>query len=95
MGLAVVLLVQGHADAGRAPRAQAGGATVAALLGYVGLHAVLVALFAGYIAARAGSGLLTPRQRATFDNCALFWWCGCAQGVAVALLPHATAWAMR
>jgi len=92
---AVFVLVQAHDAAGLAPRAQAWGATVAALLSYVGLHAVLIVLFAGYLVGRAGAGLLTPRQRASFDNCALLWWCGCAQGVLVAVLPHATAWAMR
>jgi len=91
---AFVVLQQAHLDAGLAPRALAWSASVAALLSYVGLHAVLVVLFAGYLAARAGSQLLTSRQRASFDNCALLWWCGCAQGVVVALLPHAVAWWM-
>jgi cytochrome c oxidase subunit I+III len=43
--------------------------------------------------ARVWSGLVTTRQRSTFDNIALLWWGGCAQGVIVALLPHAmVAW---
>ena len=86
-----VALLQAHLDAHLSPAADAWSATVAALLSYVGLHAVLVVLFAGYLVARATAGLLTPRQRASLDNCALLWWCACAQGVAAALLPHAVA----
>jgi cytochrome c oxidase subunit I+III len=90
----LVLMAGAHGAAGLAPRADAWSATVAALLSYVGFHAVLVVILAGYLIARAGAGLLTARQRATFDNSALLWWCACAQGVAVALLPHLLAWWM-
>ncbi|HEY0858776.1 MAG TPA: cbb3-type cytochrome c oxidase subunit I [Albitalea sp.] len=87
-------LLQSHLDAGLTPRALAWSASVAALLSYVGLHAVLIVVFAGYLLARAGAGLLTPREHATFDNCALLWWGGCAQGIVVAGLPHLVAWWM-
>jgi cytochrome c oxidase subunit I+III len=87
----LVLLLGAHQAVDLVPRANAWSATVAALLSYVGLHAVLIAVLAGYLLARAGAGLLTVRQRATYDNAALLWWCGCAQGVVAALLPHAVA----
>jgi cytochrome c oxidase subunit I+III len=91
---AFAMLMNAHADAGLSPRAHAWGATVAALVAYVGLHVALVALFGAYLLARAWAGLLTPRQRATFDNSLLLWACACAQGVAAALLPTIVAWAM-
>jgi cytochrome c oxidase subunit I+III len=92
---AFVALLLAHLDAGLLPKAQAWSASVAALLGYVGVHVVLLGICALYLIARAHAGLLTPRQRASHDNCALLWWCACAEGVAVALLPHAVAAAMR
>ncbi|NML16579.1 cbb3-type cytochrome c oxidase subunit I [Azohydromonas caseinilytica] len=85
------LLLRGHADAGLAPTASGWGASVAGLLGYQGFHMALMALCAAYLAARLWRRLVTPRQRATWDNVALLWWGGCAQGVVVALLPHAAA----
>ena len=85
------LLLQTHLDAGLTPRAHGWSASVAALLSYVGLHTALIVLFAAYLAARAAKGLLTPRQRASFDNCALLWWSACLQGGMVVLLPHAVA----
>ncbi|MDQ7746760.1 cbb3-type cytochrome c oxidase subunit I [Hydrogenophaga pseudoflava] len=91
---AFALLLQAHVAAGLAPRADAWSATVAALLSVVGLHVALLATFAAYLVARGAAGLLTPRQRASFDNCALLWWCACAQGVVAALLPHALSWGM-
>jgi hypothetical protein len=46
----------------------------------------------GYLVARAGAGLLTPRCRATRDNVVLFWCGSAAQGViatiVVARLPQ-------
>ena len=93
-GLGFALLWGGHLEAGLAPRSQGWSAAIAALLGYVGLHVLLLMVFTAYLIARAGAGLLTPRQRASHDNCVLLWGCACAQGVAVALLPHAVAWAM-
>jgi cytochrome c oxidase subunit I+III len=61
---------------------------VAALLSYQGFHGAIVLVLAGYLCARAWQGLLTPQQRATFDNAALLWHGSCAQGIVVALLPH-------
>ncbi|HEX5683817.1 MAG TPA: cbb3-type cytochrome c oxidase subunit I [Ideonella sp.] len=92
---AFALLMNAYTDAGLAPRAHAWGATVAALLAYVGLHVMLVVIFGGYLTARAAAGLLTTRQRATFDNSLLLWSCACAQGIAAALMPPVVAWAMR
>ncbi|KQV91601.1 cbb3-type cytochrome c oxidase subunit I [Rhizobacter sp. Root1221] len=102
IGLAAVLAAGGfglqldaHRVAGLVPTATAWGATVAALLGYQGFHVAVMALVAMFCAARIARGLLRPHQHGTFDNSALLWWGGCAQGVVVALLPHATAWVMR
>jgi cytochrome c oxidase subunit I+III len=85
------MLIDAHATAGLIPRASAWSASIAALLASVGLHGVLIVLFAGYVSARAGAGLLTPRQRASYDNVVLLWCCSCVQGIVVALLPHAVA----
>jgi cytochrome c oxidase subunit I+III len=89
--MACVLLLHAHGRAGLAPRADGWSASVAGLLAYQGFHAVLMAFLAAYVGLRAWHRLITPRQRATWDNVALLWWGGCAQGVAVALLPHAAA----
>jgi cytochrome c oxidase subunit I+III len=70
------------------PKADAWSASIAALLSYVGLHSVLIGIFAGYLLVRAGAGLLTPRQRATYDNIALLWGCAAVQVLVVAALPH-------
>jgi cytochrome c oxidase subunit I+III len=87
-------LFQQHAAADLDPRATAWGATVGALLGYQGFHLAIMAILVVVLVARIAQGLVTPRQRATRDNTALLWHGACAQGVVVALLPHATAWAM-
>jgi len=92
-GFAILLL--GHEAAGLAPRTNAWAATVAALLGDQGLHGGLLLLLATYLCARAWRGLVTPRQRATFDNTALLWHVSCAQGVVVALLPHVVVAGLR
>ncbi|WP_343731346.1 cytochrome c oxidase subunit I [Duganella sp.] len=55
------------------PVATAWGATVAALLAYQGLHAVLLAILAVYLWLRSWSGRLTTVNRATLDNCTLIW----------------------
>jgi cytochrome c oxidase subunit I+III len=89
-----IALLQLFGDAGLDPRAQAWAASVAAMLAYVGLHVVLMLIFTGYLVARAGAGLLTPRQRASHDNIVLLWGCGCAQAVLAALLPHAVVWGL-
>jgi cytochrome c oxidase subunit I+III len=88
------LLMAAAGASGLNPRADGWSATVASLIAYVGLHVALLALCAAYLGARVWRGLVTPRQRATFDNVALLWWCGCVQGVVVALLPHVVAGAM-
>ena len=85
------LLLRSHAAAGLEPTATAWGATVAALLSYQGFHVALLGVLGLYLCARIWSGLLTPRQRATYDNCALLWHGSCAQGVAVVLWPHLVA----
>jgi len=84
-------LLSGMADAGLSPAAHGWGASIAALLAYVGFRLVVVVVAAAYLAARIWSGLATPRQRATFDNTALLWWGLSVQGAFVALLPHAVA----
>ncbi|HEV7914091.1 MAG TPA: cytochrome ubiquinol oxidase subunit I, partial [Albitalea sp.] len=93
---AFAALLLAHRDSGLVPQAQAWSATVAALLAYQGLHALLIVVLAAYLVARAASGLLLPRQRATLDNIALLWHGGCAQGVVMAWLPLAvTGWLAR
>jgi cytochrome c oxidase subunit I+III len=95
LGTAAFLgLLDLHGAAGLEPRATAWGATVGALLGYQGFHLGIMAILAVVLVARLARGLVTPRQRATRDNVALLWHGACAQGVVVALLPHAMAWAM-
>nr|WP_246294935.1 cbb3-type cytochrome c oxidase subunit I [Schlegelella koreensis] len=88
-GFAALLLA--HQSAGLAPRATAWGATVAALLSYLGFHVVLMLFFAAYLGARIGCGLVTPRQRATLENVALLWHASTAQALAVAFVPYAVA----
>ena len=67
------------------------GASIAGLVGYVGFRVLVVLLAAAFLGARVWHGLVTARQRAAFDNTALLWWGCCAQGVIVAVLPHAVA----
>jgi cytochrome c oxidase subunit I+III len=80
---------------GLAPSANGWSATVAALLAYVGFHVAVVLLAAAYLGARVWHGLVTPRQRATFDNIALLWWGSCVQGIIAALLPYSLVALMR
>jgi cytochrome c oxidase subunit I+III len=75
-----------HMQAALSPRSSAWSATVAALLGWQGLHALILLLMGGYVLARSFSGRLTPRARATFDNTALMWHYVSAQGLAMAAL---------
>jgi len=89
---AFALLWLAHDQAGLVPRAQAWSASVAALLSYQGLHVVLMGVLAAYLVARSWHGLVTPRQRASFDNSGLLWHGSCAQGVIVAWLPQLVAW---
>ncbi|HMN81473.1 MAG TPA: cbb3-type cytochrome c oxidase subunit I [Burkholderiaceae bacterium] len=92
---AALLLFDAFAGVGLAPRADGWSASIAALLGYLGLHIALLGVLAVYLGARIWRGWVAPRQRATFDNVALLGWGTCAQGALTALLPHLTAWAMR
>jgi cytochrome c oxidase subunit I+III len=82
-------LLHAMLDAGLSPAAHGWSATIASLLSTLGFHVVLLAIAAAYLGARIWHRLVTPQRRATFDNLALLWWGGCAQGVIVALLPHA------
>jgi cytochrome c oxidase subunit I+III len=84
-------LLAGHGQAGLAPSAQAWSATVAALLGYHGWRIALLTVAAAYLAVRIWQGLVTPRQRATFDNVLAMWLAFCAQAVFVAAWPHVVA----
>lgn len=68
-----------HLAAGLAPQRNAWSAAVAALLAYAGLHAVVLAVAALYVAAR---GRLRAERRATLDNTILLWHCGVAQALA-------------
>ena len=89
-GFAVVLL--GQQAAGLDPTAHAWGATIAAMLGYQGLHIFIVAIIAIYLICRSWDGKLRGRNRGSFDNSALIWHGTVLQGVlgtlAVSLLPQ-------
>jgi cytochrome c oxidase subunit I+III len=86
VGSAFALAGAGHAEAGLSPRAQAWSATVAALLAWQGLHAVVLVVMGGYVLARSWSGKLAPQARATLDNTALLWHYTTAQGLVAAAL---------
>jgi len=75
--------LHGQRLAGLDPTAHAWGATVAAMLAYQGLHAVLLTILALYLCARSWSGKLTPTSRATLDNCTLIWHYTTLQGLAM------------
>jgi cytochrome c oxidase subunit I+III len=83
-----VVDLAGYQLAGLDPRAQAWSATIAALVSYQGLHAVVLALAGPYLAARAWSGRLSPASRATLDNTALVWHYTTLQGIVLALAVH-------
>ena len=72
-----------HLDAGLSPRANAWSATVAALLSWQGFHMCVLGVMTAYLLARHGSGLLSPAQRNTLDNIALFWLYTLLQGALV------------
>jgi cytochrome c oxidase subunit I+III len=80
----VGLDIGSQAAAGLDPVASAWAATVAAMLAYQGLHAVLLAILAVYLWLRSWCGRLTERNRATLDNCALVWHYTTLQGLALA-----------
>jgi cytochrome c oxidase subunit I+III len=83
IGALVVALVAGgggfaslwwaFTGAGLNPSAEAWSATVGALLGLQGVHALALLLIGGWLIARAACGLLKPDARASIDCCALLW----------------------
>jgi cytochrome c oxidase subunit I+III len=81
----------GLASAGLDPRAEAWSATVAALLGWQGLHLLVLLLMGAYLLARSFSGLL-HRGAGTPEVTALLWHYTTVQGlllsVVVNLLPE-------
>jgi cytochrome c oxidase subunit I+III len=83
---AFAALLVGHFDAGLQPKANAWSATVAALLGYMGLHVAALIVMAGYLIARLLTGRVAADRRATLDNVALYWQLAAVQAVAVILL---------
>ena len=82
----------GHWDAGLQPKANAWSATVMTLVGYQGVHVVVITLMAAYLIGRFASGRLRPNARATLDNTVLFWQYAAVQGAltvaAVQALPR-------
>lgn len=58
-------------DAGLRPAANAWSATLATLLAYQGLHAVVIGLMTAFLLCRMAAGLLHADARATLDNTAL------------------------
>ncbi|WP_432378340.1 cytochrome c oxidase subunit I [Duganella sp. P38] len=84
----VALQIGGHVAAGLDPVATAWGATIAAMLAYQGLHAVLLAILGVYLWLRSWSGRLSAVNRATADNCALVWHYVTLQGAVLALAVY-------
>jgi cytochrome c oxidase subunit I+III len=82
----------GHVQARLDPTSQAWSATVGALLGWQGFHAIVLAVMGGYLLARSWSGKLADNARATMDNTWLMWHYVTVQGVVaiwlVRLLPQ-------
>ena len=68
---AFAAMLAGHAEL--RPTADAWSATIAAMLGFQGLHVVILALMAGYLIARSCSGRLRTEARGTLDCIALMW----------------------
>ncbi|WP_020651912.1 cytochrome c oxidase subunit I [Massilia niastensis] len=64
------------------PTANAWSAAIGTIVGYQGLHIVLLAILAPYLALRVWRGHLTPGSRATLDNIALVWHYVTLQGIA-------------
>lgn len=78
--------------ADRAPTADAWTGTLAALLGYQGVHLALLAVMAAFLGSRIVAGLARPRQQGTWDNVSLMWGWICLQGVLVMWWPVFVAW---
>lgn len=90
---AAAFALQWDAHATLQPRADAWSATVAALLAYQGVHAVLAAVFAAYLAARAWAHRVAPDRRSTLDNVALLGHVAGLQGVlGIALMQWLPGW---
>jgi cytochrome c oxidase subunit I+III len=86
VGAASSAAVAGHVNADLSPRGNAWSATVAVLLAWQVLHAVVLVAMGGYLIARTCAGLLTPHCHATRDNVVLFW-CSCAtQGLVATIV---------
>lgn len=83
---AFALDVAAHVQAGLAPTHHAWAASIAAMLGWQGLHAVILLVMGGYLLARSFAGLLRPDARATLDNTAFFWGYTAVQGMAIVAL---------
>jgi len=83
-----LLDLRGHQFAGLDPTASAWGAAIGGLLGYQGLHVVVLAIAGPYLVLRHWRGILTERSRATLDNVALLWHYTSLQGIAGMALVH-------
>jgi cytochrome c oxidase subunit I+III len=83
---AFALDATGHLQAGLNPSAEAWSASVAALMGWQGLHAAILFLMGVYVVVRSAAGRLRVDARATLDNTALMWHYVTAQGVLAILL---------
>ena len=80
--------LNGFVATGLQPRANAWSATVAALLGYAGLHVVILALCAAYLVARSATRRLAADRRASFDVVVLLWHATVALMGMTALVVH-------
>ncbi|QOY94041.1 cytochrome c oxidase subunit I [Massilia sp. UMI-21] len=94
-----MLDLRGHQYAGLDPSASAWGAAIGALLGYQGLHVVVLAIAGPYLCLRTWRGHLGEHSRATLDNVALLWHYTTLQGIAgmvlVQGLPSLMPWLME
>nr|WP_246602329.1 cbb3-type cytochrome c oxidase subunit I [Falsiroseomonas tokyonensis] len=75
-------------QAGIRPTLHAFGAATFANQFWQGLHGLMVATMALYLAARAFAGLIDPVRRITFDNVRIFWLYALAQAAAGLCLTH-------
>jgi cytochrome c oxidase subunit I+III len=90
---AAVLVLRMHGAADLAPVRDAWSATVATLVAWQVLHAVVLGAMAAYLLARIAKGLIGPRSRATLDNVALYGQGAMLQGVlGVALVQWLPRW---
>jgi cytochrome c oxidase subunit I+III len=73
---------------GLRPTEHAYGAVVYTILGYQGLHVVLLLVMACYVLARSFCGRLEPARRASFDNTMLIWSYTVGQGLVALATIH-------